>query len=64
MFKLYSYSFRLPFTTRALSLLPALAQERGFWIDRRGDHCTVVGLGRTLLYVDWQEGGPLLRYFA
>ena len=60
---LYRLTFRLPFTSRALSLLPAAAHQRGFGLDQQGGHCTVVGLGRALLYVERVEGAPLLRCF-
>lgn len=60
---LYRFTFRLPFTARVLSLLPASAHQRGLWIDRQSDSCTVVCLGRVLLYVE-RQGGPLLRRFA
>ncbi|WP_019398492.1 hypothetical protein [Pseudoxanthomonas sp. GW2] len=59
---LYRLSFRLPFTSRVLSLLPAQGpNQHGFWIDRLGDYCTLVGLGRVVLYVERAEGAPLLR---
>lgn len=63
MSSLYRFTFRVPFTARALSLLPASAHQRGLWIDRQSASCTVVGLGRVLLYVERQRG-PLLRRYV
>jgi hypothetical protein len=60
---LHRVGLRVPFTSRVLALLPAAAHQRGFWIDRRDDCCTVVGLGGLLLYVE-RSGGPLLRHYG
>lgn len=55
---LYRLSFRLPFTSRVLSLLPPAGDwQHGFWVDRQPDRCTLIGLGRTVLYVERAEGG-------
>jgi len=59
---LYSFDFRFPFTPWTLAFLPATSGQRGFWIDRWVDRCTVVGLGRLLLYVERRGRTPLLRY--
>lgn len=53
---------RVPFTPWALTLQPAGDSQRGFWVDRRNDQATLVGLGRTLLYVERKGMDvPLLR---
>lgn len=57
---LYRFDFRIPFTPWALALQPATPWQRGFWVDHHGDRCTVVGLGRALLYVERRGYGPLL----
>ncbi len=59
---LYSVDFRLPFTPWTLAFLPPGPGEGGFWIARRSDRCTVVGLGRLLLYIERRGRTPLLRY--
>ena len=61
---LYSVDFRLPFTPWTLSFLPNGPGERGFWIVRWSDRCTVVGLGHLLLYIERRGRTPLLRYWG
>jgi len=51
----YDLDIRLPCTSRTLALLPAAKSERGFWIDRRNGGCILVGLGRSVLYVERLE---------
>ena len=57
---LYSLSFRLPLTRTRISLLPAVAHQRGMWIARQSHWCTVVGMGRVLMFMEQGEG-PLVR---
>ena len=57
---LYSLSFRLPLTRARISLLPAVAHQLGMWIERQSQWCTVVGMGKVLMFIERGEG-PLLR---
>lgn len=59
---LYRFDFRIPFTPWTLALQPPTAWQRGFWVDRVGDRCTVAGLGGLLLYVEQRGYGPLLSW--
>lgn len=59
---LYRLTFRLPVTALSLSLLPAAPHQCGAWVDRRSARCTVVGLGRALLYVEQDAAAPFLRF--
>jgi len=52
---IYRHTIRVPFFSVAFSLLPASGHQRGFWVDRCSAGCTVVGLGRWVLYVE-REG--------
>lgn len=61
MLLLYRSAFCLPFASRALSLLPASAYQRGLGVDRQSDRCIVVCLAR-VAYVEHIAAAPLLRY--
>ncbi|MEF3080780.1 hypothetical protein V3391_00935 [Luteimonas sp. SMYT11W] len=58
---LYSLTFRIPFTSRALSILPATKGQQGFWLDRSHVACVVLAVGRWHVYIE-RQAGPLLRY--